>query len=266
METFLHCHRCLWLQLRRHNFCSRRLLSTGRKCYYEALGLKQNASPTDIKAAFLELSKKYHPDVNTEDPKGHEKFVNINEAYTVLSRPSSKLEYDEDLKSRRRHERAARHTVYEYDPERRQYNTRFHSSYRDDRGPLNEDQQFWQNYVRRMNSQGGTYQETPDEKRKKLASMRLILGFAFIANILYFCLASLSWKWNQDYARENTYRLSQLLKNAEERGKDPNYHSEFKRRAKEIAEKEQARIQALKERRNGTLNRTDKVETEELAL
>ncbi len=38
--------------------------------------------------------------MNPSDPKGHEKFIRINEAYTVLSRPSSRREYDVSLAAR----------------------------------------------------------------------------------------------------------------------------------------------------------------------
>jgi molecular chaperone DnaJ len=52
------------------------------KDYYKMLGITRTAQDIDIKKAFHNLAKKYHPDVT----KGNEaKFKEINEAYTVLS-------------------------------------------------------------------------------------------------------------------------------------------------------------------------------------
>ena len=55
-----------------------------RKDYYKILGVSQGASPEELKKAFRNLSKKYHPDLN-KDPDAEEKFKEINEAYSALS-------------------------------------------------------------------------------------------------------------------------------------------------------------------------------------
>lgn len=67
------------------------------KNHYEVLGLKPDASRTHIRAAFVNLSKQIHPDKNPGDPHNHDKFVQLNEAYTILSRPVSRREYDVSL-------------------------------------------------------------------------------------------------------------------------------------------------------------------------
>ena len=65
------------------------------KNYYKILGLETNkVNNEDIKIAFREQAKKYHPDVNGGDYKTEERFKDINEAYRVLSNPSSKRKYD----------------------------------------------------------------------------------------------------------------------------------------------------------------------------
>lgn len=61
--------------------------------YYEILGISRTASADEIKRAFRQLGKKYHPDVNSE-PGAQEKFQEINEAYQVLSDPDKRRAYD----------------------------------------------------------------------------------------------------------------------------------------------------------------------------
>ena len=63
------------------------------KDYYEILGVKRDASETEIKSAYRKLARKYHPDVNKE--KGaEEKFKDINEAYEVLGDKEKRQRYD----------------------------------------------------------------------------------------------------------------------------------------------------------------------------
>jgi len=66
-----------------------------KRDYYEVLGINRNASADEIKSAFRKLSKKYHPDLNPDDPTAEEKFKEINEAYQVLSNPEKKQRYDQ---------------------------------------------------------------------------------------------------------------------------------------------------------------------------
>ena len=54
--------------------------------YYEILGVGRDANGDDIKNAFRQLARKYHPDVSKE-PDAEEKFKEINEAYAILSDP-----------------------------------------------------------------------------------------------------------------------------------------------------------------------------------
>ena len=63
---------------------------SGKK-YYKILNLPEGAPKSQVKKSYRELVKLYHPDVN-DDPKAHEKFVQINEAYEALINPSSKKE------------------------------------------------------------------------------------------------------------------------------------------------------------------------------
>ncbi|MBA31567.1 MAG: hypothetical protein CL748_03455 [Chloroflexi bacterium] len=63
--------------------------------YYKILGLRKNASEKDIKLAFRKLARKFHPDVNQNDDRLKNKFLQVNEAYEVLSNKKNRLDYDE---------------------------------------------------------------------------------------------------------------------------------------------------------------------------
>ena len=66
-----------------------------KKDYYKILEINKNSSPDDIRKAYKKLVLKYHPDKNPENPdESEKKFKEISEAYSVLSNPSKKSDYD----------------------------------------------------------------------------------------------------------------------------------------------------------------------------
>ena len=71
------------------------------KDYYKILGLPNNNVTTDqIKQAYREQAKKYHPDINTTSNFSEERFKDINEAYKTLSNSSTRRKYDRMWTSR----------------------------------------------------------------------------------------------------------------------------------------------------------------------
>ena len=65
------------------------------KDYYKILGFENNkASIEEIKIAYRDLAKKYHPDVNSNNQKAEERFKDVGEAYNILSNPKQKRKYD----------------------------------------------------------------------------------------------------------------------------------------------------------------------------
>lgn len=95
--------------------CQSCLLTVGfryvSQTHYDVLGIEKSASQAEIRSAFLNQSKKLHPDLNIKDPKSHEKFVKLNEAYTVLSKPLARREYDLNLAVRLQMQRQARNAT-----------------------------------------------------------------------------------------------------------------------------------------------------------
>ncbi len=70
-------------------------MSTKRD-YYEVLGISKNATDAEIKKAFRKMVMKYHPDRNRDNPKeAEEKMKEVNEAYSILSDPQKKAQYDQ---------------------------------------------------------------------------------------------------------------------------------------------------------------------------
>ncbi len=66
------------------------------KDLYEILGLNKNATDDEIKKAYKKLAKKYHPDLNRDDPKtAEQKMKEINVAYDILKDPQKRAQYDQ---------------------------------------------------------------------------------------------------------------------------------------------------------------------------
>ena len=66
-----------------------------KRDYYEVMGISKGASDDEIKKAFRQQAKKYHPDLNPNNKEAEAKFKEINEAYEVLSDKDKKARYDQ---------------------------------------------------------------------------------------------------------------------------------------------------------------------------
>jgi molecular chaperone DnaJ len=66
---------------------------SGKRDYYEVLGLSRNASKDEIKSKYRRLALQFHPDRN-KDPAAEDKFKQISEAYAVLSDDEKRTRYD----------------------------------------------------------------------------------------------------------------------------------------------------------------------------
>ena len=64
------------------------------KDYYEILGVKKTATEAELKKAYRELAKKYHPDKNKGNKEAENRFKEISEAYAVLSDKDKRAQYD----------------------------------------------------------------------------------------------------------------------------------------------------------------------------
>ena len=66
-----------------------------KRDYYEVLGVDRGADDATIKKAYRQLAKKYHPDMNPGDKEAEKKFKEASEAYSVLSDPEKRRQYDQ---------------------------------------------------------------------------------------------------------------------------------------------------------------------------
>ena len=65
------------------------------KNYYKILEVETDASEEEIKLGYRKLAKKYHPDLNRNDPHAKDKFIELKEAYEILIDPEKRKIYDQ---------------------------------------------------------------------------------------------------------------------------------------------------------------------------
>uniref|UniRef100_A0A8C8YS28 DnaJ homolog subfamily C member 4 n=1 Tax=Prolemur simus TaxID=1328070 RepID=A0A8C8YS28_PROSS len=102
--------------------------------YYELLGVHPGASTEEVKRAFFTKSKELHPDRDPGNPTLHSRFVELSEAYHVLSHEQSRRSYDHQLCSasppksqgNTAHPKSAHQTHSSWAPPNAQYWAQFH--------------------------------------------------------------------------------------------------------------------------------------------
>ena len=70
-------------------------MAENKRDYYEVLGVSRDADEATLKKAYRTLAKKYHPDANPGDKEAEQKFKEASEAYSVLSDPQKRKQYDQ---------------------------------------------------------------------------------------------------------------------------------------------------------------------------
>jgi len=188
--------------------------TTSRKLtYYEVLGVTPSATDAEVKDAFIELSKKYHPDTNAaQGVDTHDQFVAINEAYHILSHSDLKKEYDEDLaghesiqqrNSRRTEGNPSRsagfkNPYHQYDGARKTAErwSDFYTTYSYSRArrymQRDIDSEFWKDHWEHNAAHGGSGPQVADHDPKnvqgkwswKTHGRKFLLAFSFVFTLI----------------------------------------------------------------------------------
>uniref|UniRef100_A0A8D3B4A3 DnaJ (Hsp40) homolog, subfamily C, member 4 n=1 Tax=Scophthalmus maximus TaxID=52904 RepID=A0A8D3B4A3_SCOMX len=177
------CQSCLWCCKRGLRLLSQSHAHRKSATYYDLLGIRSDANLGEIKKAFFDKSKKLHPDSDPSNPALHGQFVELNEAYRVLSKEPSRKEYD--IKIRHRYAGGpastytSSHTTYRARPDilDSPWKCCIVSSFRaNTRNNSHYWEQFHQSYAAEMSSEEG-------QKHRRKKNLRL-LGYCILTMVV----------------------------------------------------------------------------------
>lgn len=211
-----HCFTPLAFKMDALLFCSslcrfhRRLFSAGRgrkaSSYYEVLGVSRSSSNKEIKASFLALSKKLHPDLNPLVPSSS--FAELNEAHSTLSNRSARREYDMKLEAELIR-RAGRYAGAGSRPHRASPST----------GHTSEASAYATGQYRDFPGTGKGYSRDPSLKSRNIRVVLYVVAFVMVGNVFHSFRIHFNQKLFEDSTDSHSRRLSRVYSKVREEAK-----------------------------------------------
>jgi len=214
-----------WIALRRSHTSNK-----SRKNHYEILGLNRDCTQEEVKAKYIDLSRELHPDKNQGKTDHHNRFVEINEAYSVLHKSNTRSIYDSQLK------------LYEQGP-RGGFTHEFGGVQTD--APRERvvfyDDSIWEMRDRSKDSQYAhkPYYGVPGIKNKvsnKVVAFGAII-FMLVGGVIHYFLAKVSSDRSREFLNERDLEASKNLALARNRAKLGNEQAMERLRKKVEAER-----------------------------
>lgn len=144
------------------------------KDFYQILNVPRAASQEEIKKAYYNLAKKYHPDINKTEI---EKFKEINQAYTVLSDLVDKTKYDAGETSSQDSSKASssKSRPYHYGNGYNQTYRQYYQTYQNNYSQSSENNKFYQQFDDHLRFKYGDFQENdPNEFQVTISNKKQI--------------------------------------------------------------------------------------------
>ncbi|XP_056626312.1 dnaJ homolog subfamily C member 4 [Triplophysa dalaica] len=194
------CQNCLWFCKGSQRLISLSAVHRSSANYYDLLGVKPDASLDQIKNAFFDKSKKMHPDSDLSNAGLHSQFVQLNEAYRVLSREGSRRQYDLRLRNPYVGGQAFRTSTYSSSAE------------------PSENIRYWEQF-RQAQPQENTAE---DYEKKKKRNMRLV-GYCLLTMLLslsahYFGFRKLE-EFHNNFMDEKDRVITEIYNESKERAR-----------------------------------------------
>ncbi|KAF6211862.1 hypothetical protein GE061_012378 [Apolygus lucorum] len=192
--------------------------------YYDILKVSQTCSSKDVRDAFINLSKQNHPDKHGNDPSMHERFVQINEAYSVLINPSTRRQYDMTLGSKRKlnapHDVYTTRTTNPHKPNSQTKKQTGSSSYSSSSGGSTSQDYFYTSWEKRTEDHRDNYYGIKGIKRvSNWKILFIIIGFTCVGGTLQWLAIRAYSKSTREKMMENSRRLGLIHAMAREKAR-----------------------------------------------